>query len=56
MQTQVIHWKGQLSDTHYQYNYVYIFLHSLTVVDKESGLITDVAYYKFKNHISFTRG
>ena len=32
------------------------FLHSLAVVDKESGLIADVTHYKFKNHISFTRG
>ena len=26
------------------------FLHSLTVVDKESELITNVTHYKFKNH------
>ena len=45
---QVIHWKGQLSDKHFQYNYVYIFLHSLPVVDKESELITGVTHYEFK--------
>ena len=58
MQMQVMHQKGQLSDTHYQYNYVYlfIFLHSLTVVNKELGLITDVTHFKFRNHISVTRG
>ena len=32
------------------------FLHSLTVADKESDLITDVTHYKFKNHISFRLG
>ena len=32
------------------------YQHSLTVVDTESGLITDVTHYKFKNHTSFIRG
>ena len=39
MQVQVILWKGQLSDTHYQYNYVYISC-TAELVDNESELIT----------------
>ena len=50
MKMQFIHWKGQLSDTHYRYNYVYISCTVLSAADKESGLTTiKLTCYIFSN-------